>query len=238
METFAAWREARRDLVIGYTSGSSPSPFWLQHADFVWRGGLDDSHAGAGEPFDRHNTYLDICLQSHRPTDMPISAFVVFDIVQDRVVGSSEAAFARGAWWLAARTSLHHDWYLQASDLPPERWEILKRAAEWARSHEKVFRWSRMVGGDPAKGEVYGFAAWDAGSGTLGLRNPSGSPASIEGTLGDLLDLPEAERGSEIELRGVFGETRAVEGVRGAAEPFRLEIPGLSVSIWDVERAS
>ncbi|MBM3335612.1 hypothetical protein FJY63_13215, partial [Candidatus Sumerlaeota bacterium] len=126
---FAAWREARPNLIIGYTSGSNPSPFWLQHCDFVWRGGRDDSHAGVGDPFDRNNTYLDTCLQLHRNTEMPMSAFVTFDIVQGRTKASSAKAFECGVWWLAARTSLHHDWYVQASDLTAEEWRLLARAA-------------------------------------------------------------------------------------------------------------
>ena len=97
---FAAWRKANPKLVIGYTSGSNPSPFWLQHCDYVWRSGADDEHEGAGDPFDRYHTFVDGCLQVHRSTEMPISGFVTFDIVQGRTRSSSRAAFerARGGW--------------------------------------------------------------------------------------------------------------------------------------------
>jgi len=237
MGVFAAWRRARPGLVVGYTSGSSPSPFWLQHADFVWRGGADDSHAGAGEPFDRHNTYLDLCLQLHRGTEMPVSGFVTFDIVQDRIAGNRDDVFDRGVWWLAARTSLHHDWYIQASDLTAERWRMLTKAARWAREHEKLFRFGLMVGGDPAKGEIYGFSSFDAGRGTLALRNPAAEPRSIEGTLSGLLDLPEASRSASFVLSGVFGETRALEGSRSAAAALKIELPPLAIGVWNVEKS-
>ena len=92
---------------------------------------------------------------------------------------SSREAFERGAWWLAARTSLHHDWYVEAGDLTTQQWKLLAQAAKWAKAHEKVFRFGRMIGGDPRKGEVYGFAAFDAGAGTLALRNPSGQAAPV-----------------------------------------------------------
>ena len=42
----------------------------------VWRGGADDKHEGVGDPFDRHNTFIDRCLELHRSTEMPASAFV------------------------------------------------------------------------------------------------------------------------------------------------------------------
>ena len=51
-----------------------------------------------------------------------------------------------------------------------------------------------MIGGNPKKGEVYGFAAFDAGVGTLALRNPSDKQRLFEGRLADLLDLSDAER--------------------------------------------
>ncbi len=237
IDIFAAWRRARPDLAIGYTSGSNPSPFWLEHADWVWRGGADDSHAGAGEPFDRHTTYLDACLQAHRTTDMPISAFVTFDIVQHRIAGNSDAVFERGFWWLAARTSLHHDWYLQASDLTPERWRMLTRAALWARKHERTFRTSRMIGGDPAKGRIYGFAAYDAGAGTLALRNPSAEGGSFQGSLAELLELPNSDLERTFLVTGVFGRSEALAGKRAGRAPLALTLGPFEIAIVELAAA-
>ncbi|MGQ9589426.1 MAG: hypothetical protein ACUVYA_03930 [Planctomycetota bacterium] len=235
MEVFRAWRRARPDLRIGYTSGSSPSPFWLEAADFVWRGGADDAHAGAGDPFDRQNTYIDSCLEAHRSTEMPISAFVTFDMVPGRIAGSSARVFERGVWWLAARTSLHHDWYVQAGDLTLEEWRALAKAARWAKEREGLFRFSRMVGGDVRRGEVYGFSAFDAGRGTLALRNPSAEARSLESTLADLSEMPEADRARSYRVRAVYGAAAALEGARRADEPLYLELPPLEIAVVDVE---
>ncbi|MHB1034281.1 MAG: alpha-amylase family protein [Pirellulales bacterium] len=235
IRVFATWRKANPQLVIGYTSGSNPSPFWLQHCDYVWRGGADDQHEGAGDPFDRYHTFVDGCLQSHRATEMPISGFVTFDIVQGRTRSSSRAAFERGAWWLAARTSLHHDWYVEAGDLTAEEWKVLAHAAKWAKSHETVFRLSRMIGGDPKKGEVYGFAAFEAGAGTLALRNPSDKQRWFEGRLADLLDLSDGERRRAYQLRGVFGATKPLEGRRAATDALRIKLPAFAVAVLEVD---
>jgi len=231
---FAAWRQARPNLLIGYTSGSNPSPFWLQHADYTWRGGADDAHAGTGEPFDRHNTFLDGCLQRHRDTGMPMSAFVTFDVVQHRIAGNSDAGFERGVWWLAARTSLHHDWYCQASDLTLAQWKTLARAADWAKQHEKVFRWSRMVGGDPQKGDIYGFSAFDGGAGVLALRNPSDKPRALDGSLAQWLDLPAAASAKSFKLKGVFGAVQPLERTRAAGAPLRVELPPFAIAVLEV----
>ena len=235
MDVFAQWRKANPELLIGYTSGSNPSPFWLQHADYVWRGGHDDSHAGKGTPFDQHNTYLDTVLAAHRQVDLPISAFVTFDIVQDRIRGGSDEVYERGFWWLAGRTSLHHDWYIQASDLTLEQWKLLARAAHWAKQHEKLFRFGRMIGGDPAREEVYGFSAFDGQRGTLALRNPSDQVRSMQGTLAEWLVLPPSSHPGTLELRPVYGETTSLAGTHPANEPLKIELPALQVAIFDVE---
>ncbi|MCX8036580.1 MAG: hypothetical protein N3D11_05925 [Candidatus Sumerlaeia bacterium] len=236
MKVFAEWRKANPRLVIGYTSGSNPSPFWLQHCDFVWRGGADDQHAGVGDPFDRHNTYLDSCLQAHRQTEMPISAFVTFDIVQRRTQGNSREAFERGVWWLAARTSLHHDWYVEPNDLTTEEWKVLAKAAQWARQHEKVFRFSRMIGGDPRKGEVYGFAAFDGRTGTLAFRHPGDKKAALRDTLANLLDLSKSgQQGRSIRLRSVFGATKPLEGDWPVAERMNVVLAPFAIAVLEVE---
>ena len=233
-DVFTAWRKGRPDLLIGYTSGSNPSPFWLQYADYLWRGGRDDSHAGGGPAFDRHNTYLDSILQLHRSTEMPVSAFVTFDIVQGRISGGDNEVFERGCWWLAARTSLHHDWYVQASDLSPAQWKTLARAARWAKGHEQRFRFSRMIGGDPSQGEVYGFSAYDGSQATLALRNPSSDTAkTIEGSLAQWLDLPDAARRLSFRLTGVYGQTPALAGIQGAETRIRLELPPLAIAVFE-----
>lgn len=236
IEVYDAWRQARPNLVIGYTSGSNPSPFWLQHADFVWRGGRDDSHAGQGEPFDRHNTYLDSCLHAHRSTEMPISAFVTFDIVQHRVEGNSTEGFERGIWWLAARTSLHHDWYVQATDLTIDQWKQLAQVARWARDHEKVFRSGRMIGGDPRKNEIYGFSSFDGETGTLALRNPGDSAATLQSTLVDLVDMPVAARRSRFELTHRFGAGSSLSGVHAPVTPLDIQLPPFGIAILELKK--
>ena len=232
---FDAWRKVRPTLLIGYTSGSNPSPFWLQHADYLWRGGRDDDFAGVGPAIDRQNTYLDCILQLHRRTDMPASGFVTFDLVESRLSGSDEEAFRRGCWWMAARATLHHDWYVQPNDLTPAEWKVLAEPCKWAKRHERLFRFSRMFGGDPSKGEVYGFSAYDGGKAVLAIRNPTDEPRSIDGNLHDWLDLPDAVSDHTFGLDGVFGHTASLEGKRAAGATLHLELPPLGIAVFEAK---
>ena len=235
-DVFRAWREARPDLVIAYTSGSNPSPFWLLHADYLWRGGADYAQLGAGDPFDRYATFVDAWLQEHRSTAMPMSAVVTFDLISRRMFPASDEVLRRGFWWLAGRTSLNHDWYLHPDDLTIGQWKMLAEAAQWARRHSIEFRYSRMIGGDVRKGDVYGFATFDGHSGTLALRNPSAEKRSLSGTLADWLDLSPSERRLTYRVEPVFGTTASVTGSHGAEAPLTVELPGLQIAIVEVGR--
>jgi hypothetical protein len=236
IENFAEWRKARRGIRIAFTAGSNPSPFWLQHADSIGRGVVAGGEAsGDGEPFDRRATAIDEVLQVHRPADAPFSSFVAEDLDASCLAGTSDAAFERNAWWLAARTTLLHRWCVQPSDLTPERWKVLDQAAEWAKSRQKLFRLSRMVGGDPRQKGIYGFSAFEEGVGVLALRNPAGKPGALEQSLSRLLVLSRDAGGKSYILRGVYGETKALEGIHPGRSALKVELPPLAVAIFEVK---
>lgn len=52
-------REKNKDVWINLSTGTWPSPFWLQHADCIWRRGHDHYFAGEGPPRERWMTYRD-----------------------------------------------------------------------------------------------------------------------------------------------------------------------------------
>ena len=49
---------------------------------------------------------------------------------------------------------------------------------------------THWVGGDPGKGDVYGWASWSQRKAILALRNPSAQPNSISLDLGEIFELP------------------------------------------------
>ena len=59
LRLLAELRSIRPDLYINQTTGTWPSPFWLLHADSIWRGGEDHFFAGGGSDRQRWITYRD-----------------------------------------------------------------------------------------------------------------------------------------------------------------------------------
>jgi len=189
----AGIRAVRPDAVVAFTIGSHPSPWWLSAVDFVWRGGLDDTVAEhPGSRLDRFDTYIDTCLQAYRPAAMPVSALVPFSIVESQAESYRDADSGLGGWarhcWLAVgRGTLHHDLYVSPDSLSDAEWAVLAEALRWAGHHQRVLARSAMVLGDPAAGEVYGFAARRGDEGTVCVRNPAAEPQSVDATWSDLL---------------------------------------------------
>ncbi len=211
----AGIRAVRPDAVVAFTIGSHPSPWWLSSVDFVWRGGLDDTEATlGGSRLDRFDTYIDACLQTYRPAALPVSALVVFSIVEPAVgdgrgpggggyrdAGDSDG-WARHCWLAAGRGTLHHDFYVAPGSLSEAEWAVLAEALAWARSRAHVLARSRLVLGNPAAGDIYGFAAHKGDEATACLRNPSAEPQAIDIEWPALLGWPA---GTDAELTTRFG---------------------------------
>jgi hypothetical protein len=175
-------RAVRPDAVVAFTIGSHPSPWWLGHVDFVWRGGLDDTAAEQpGSRLDRFDTYIDTCLQSYRRSALPVSALATFSVVESAAAAYREpgdlAAWERHCWMAVGRGTLHHDLYVAPDSLSEDEWAVLAGALAWATQHQHLLARSRMVLGDPNRGEVYGYVARRVAAGaafaTACLRNPA-----------------------------------------------------------------
>jgi hypothetical protein len=101
--------------------------------------------------------------------------------------------------------------YITPSLLSPQDWDVLAETAKWSRENAEVLKDSHWIGGDPARLEVYGWAAWSPdyvgpglrpgqdgsktrphmGKAILTLRNPSDKPQDFTGSLAQLLELPD-----------------------------------------------
>lgn len=237
MDRFAALldgvREAARpgpDPVLAFTSGSNPSPWWLAHADFVWRGGLDDDAPAefAGGRHDRFATYIDACLDALRTSGLPVSSIVTFSLVENQAVAyrTEDAgldAWERHCWLLAGRGTHHHDLYVAPDSLSRAEWDVLARALAWARAHERTLARSRMVGGRPQAGEPYGFVSTSAteGQAIVCLRNPAATPQAVRVDVGGRIE----------DLEPVWGKATADGPTAVAAELGSLEV-ALATGRW------
>jgi hypothetical protein len=190
-------RAAKPDLFVNLTTGTWPSPFWVMHADSIWRGGDDDNFAGVGTYRERWITYRDA--QTYRNVVQmgplyPLNSLMLHGIIYakehkelNKDPGNDFRNEVRS--YFGSGTQLQ-EMYITPELLNKQNWDDLAEAAKWSRENQDVLKDTHWVGGDPAWLEVYGWAAWTPHKATLVLRNPSDRQQTIRLRLQDVFEQP------------------------------------------------
>ncbi len=188
LKLIAELRALKPDIYINQTTGTWPSPFWLLHADSIWRGGEDHSFVeGTAPERERWISYKDNDVHDEvvgRSDLYPLNSLMLHGIIYakqahglnydtNNIIRSEIRAFFGNGTQL-------QEMYITPALLTPENWDTLAEAAKWSRDNASTLVDTHWVGGAPADREVYGWAAWSPKKGILTLRNPSARAASIK----------------------------------------------------------
>ncbi len=188
-------REVKPDVFVNITTGTWPSPYWLWYGDSTWRAGSDWSTHGWGSKRQRQVTYRDKETYHNvvrRAPLYPLNSLMTQGVMfanhglpneVDGLIEDIRAFFACG--------TNCQELYITASMMRPQHWDALAEAAKWSRDNADVLVDTHWVGGDPAKGEIYGWASWSKRKGILSLRNPHDKPGSITIDIGKAFELPD-----------------------------------------------
>ena len=190
-------RSTEPNLFINLTTGTWPSPFWLLHADSIWRGGEDDGFAGVGTYRERWITYRDAETYKEIVQNgplFPLNSLMLHGMIYARFrkhldddPGNNFRNEIRS--YFGTGTQLQ-EMYITPSLLTENNWNDLAEAANWSRANADVLKDTHWVGGDPAWMQVYGWASWTPAKSILVLRNPSDQKKTIRLKLQDVLELP------------------------------------------------
>jgi hypothetical protein len=221
-------RQQEPGIFINLTTGTYPSPFWLEYADSIWRGGEDHDFAGVGSWRQKWITYRDA--QTYKNIVkagplFPLNSLMLHGIIYAREAehlgdnaGSDnsgperEKDFADEVWSFFGTGTDMQELYVTPSLLSKPDWDVLAAAARWSRANSDVLRDTHWIGGDPGALQMYGWAAWAPAKGIIVLRNPSDHAQTFT------LDPAVA-----FELTGDRPERFRIVNVRGAAS----RLPGL-----------
>ncbi|MGH9732025.1 MAG: enterotoxin, partial [Candidatus Acidiferrales bacterium] len=176
-------RHAKPDLYINLTTGTYPSPFWLRHADSIWRGGDDHSFAGVGSNRQQWITYRDAATYEHvvRAGPLyPLNSLMLHGLIYARDaeklnVDPEHDFSAEVRSYFGTGTQLQ-EMYVTHSLLNDGDWDVLAEAARWSRRNADILVDTHWIGGDPAHLQVYGWASWSRRGGIVTLRNPDKAP--------------------------------------------------------------
>jgi hypothetical protein len=199
LRLIAELRALKPDLYINQTTGTWPSPFWLLHADSIWRGGEDHSFVPGKEPArQRWITYRDNDVYDGivSKSDLyPLNSLMLHGIIyakhaQDLNTDSNHVFKAEVRTYFGSGTQLQ-EMYITPGLLSAQDWDTLAEAAKWSRENADTLIDTHWVGGSPAEHKVYGWASWSRRKGILTLRNPSSRPAEIKLDPAKVFELPE-----------------------------------------------
>ena len=232
-------RQAQPDLFINLTTGTWPSPFWLRTVDSIWRGGEDHAFAGEGSNRQRWITYRDADTYGgivRLGPLFPLNSLMLHGIIYarhaqglDRDPGDD---FADELWsYFASGTGLQ-ELYISPDLLSERNWDELAAAAKWSRARAETLRDSHWIGGDPARGEVYGWASWSPERAVIALRNPGGHPQSLTLDLAAALELPKgAARSWRVSTPRHAGDPQSWSADNSVV----VNLKPFEVQLWDLQ---
>ncbi len=190
-------RAEKPDLYVNLTTGTYPSPFFLRHADSIWRGGRDHSFAGVGSKRQQWITYRDA--DTYRGIVQKGPLFPLNSLMLHGLIYATHArdldTDPEGDFtdeirsYFGSGTQLQ-EMYVTPALLTEPNWDSLAEAANWARRNARILVDTHWVGGNPSDLEVYGWASWVDGKGTLVLRNPKDEPQSFTVDAAAAFELP------------------------------------------------
>ena len=190
-------RSQSPDIYINLTTGTKPSPFWLRYADSIWRSGEDHDFTGEGTWRQRWITYRDA--QTYKNIVLGGPLFPLNSLMLHGLIYAQQAEHlsddpshdfvSEVHSYFGSGTQLQ-EMYITPSLLSKSDWDVLAESANWSRRNASILCDTHWLGGDPGKGEVYGWASWNADAGILVMRNPSARPQRISIDVQDAFELP------------------------------------------------
>jgi hypothetical protein len=230
----AELRAAKPDLYVNLTTGTYPSPFWLQVADSIWRGGQDHSFAGVGTFRQQWITYRDADTYKgivKKGPLFPLNSLMLHGLIYARSAKNLDTDpgndFASEVHDYFGTGTQLQEMYITPSLLTPANWDVLAQAAKWSRENASTLVDTHWVGGDPAALQVYGWAAWSPARGILTLRNPSDKPQSIAIDVQEAFELPSGAP-QRYRMRSPFDTTVSPVELR-AGEPHTFDLQPFQV---------
>jgi hypothetical protein len=230
-------RRVKPDVFINVTTGTWSSPFWLRYCDSTWRSGRDWGKYGAGTERRQQITYRDKEVYHNvvkRAPLYPLNSLMTQGVMfaNHGLPKESEGLTEDIRDFFASGTDCQ-ELYITPSLMSAENWDALAEAAKWSHDNADVLVDTHWVGGDPAEGEIYGWAAWSERKGILSLRNPSDKPGSITIDIGRAFELPNGAA-QKYSLKSPWKEDAGSEAiVLKAGKTHTFELKPFDVLVFD-----
>lgn len=238
-------RSQKPDLFVNLTTGTYPSPFWLQYADSIWRGGEDHEFLGVGTNRQRWITYRDAATYEHTVLDgplFPLNSLMLHGMIYAKSaknLDSDPSGDFRSEVrsYFGSGTQLQ-EMYITPTLLTSANWDDLAEAANWARANADVLADTHWIGGDPGQLEVYGWASWNPRKGIVVLRNPSDREQEMGVDVALAFELP-ASAAKSYRLQSPWKQDASVTPLTAkAGTPLKVHLKPFEVLVLEATPAA
>lgn len=173
MRIFGQMAQTNPDVYIVISNGAYLSSWWLMWVDSVWMINAGDAAGGSSRTRElvyRDDRYHEIWVKEK--TQFPMCAIFNHE-PKKRKTGESKDVFRKYLYMNLSRGTGFIELYIKPAILKDYDWDVISEGLHWAYDVFPLFKRSRMHGGSPKAGEVYGYTAWDDNAGYVSVHNPT-----------------------------------------------------------------
>lgn len=234
-------RKVRPNLFVNLTTGTWPSAYYLWYGDSIWRSGQDWAYEGKGTPRNRWVNYRDATTYRNVVTGGPLYPLNSL-MTHGFIVGRTEEQAAFGTDPIELRDDMHDTFgsgtatlelYVTTNLMSQRNWDDLAESSKWYLGNTDVLVDTHWVGGNPSKGEIYGWASWSKRKGILTLRNPNDVPGTITIDIGKVFELPKHAATTYVLSSPWKADTGKEKITLRAGEPHTISVAPFDVLVFD-----
>ena len=237
-ETYERWTDMFEDmraqrgdkgLWLNMTSYTNPSPWHVQWVNSVWMQNTGDS--GFNYKFNstdqeamltyRDGDYYDFFNENQ--WQLPNKYFYNHDPVYAKTAHSApggthpikytDEELREHLYMLGTRGTAFWEYYYSPSMFDDDKWDINAEAANWIEDNFDILQKSKMFGGNPENGDIYGYSCWNGNEGIVSIRNPKDVEQTYTLTYDRLVGVNEG-------MKDVYGKV-----VIGDVDKYQIDKP-------------
>ncbi|MBL7218711.1 MAG: hypothetical protein ISS69_01235 [Phycisphaerae bacterium] len=232
-----------------YTNGSWFSPWWLQHVDSLWMMSGDSGNSRKYPHLahrDRSTSYRDEYFfqnfnnpqRTARPI-IPIANFMTHGIIYSAKKPFTDGKDLLENWsnhvvMYCARGTMVKELYLTPKLINEDQWEVLGRASDWAQRNQDRLKNTVIIGGNPGKGEIYGFVSWVGDRAILTVRNPNRNAQRLTVPF-DAAVYYRGAKGKAYRARAIYPFVKQMSWHLTSGKPFKVTVPGDTVIVCEID---
>ncbi len=227
---------------LNITSGTWMSPWWLQYANQIWMQGADYGFADVPSVNERDGavTYKDFVLYDdfhNQDVWFPVGNLMTHGIIKgslENVGGDDDPLnkFTDDAAFYFGRGVTMYELYISPDILNPGEWNALSKSLAWAKDRFNILNKTYMVGGDPTKGEAYGFVHYKQDSGIIAIRNPQMDAQQITVKLDPALGMDPGA--NNLVLERIYPTRWISPDLYAAGATITLPVQGYEAAVYEV----